>query len=975
MRLPFSSRIAFFLFVLRAGTSAAAAPAFDLDPYSATEVSPGAYRAFGDALCAATNMPGARVMTLRARVRPERCDSPQTGSLGVAAYFSPDDYWQLALIKPSQVSGNAGRRDFELKARTRGVWGGEKNVARRIVFKQSAQWERGRKYDLSLACSPERVEGEIRDAESGEVVFRAEYALAADSAKCKTWRPALRAGGWFEGTISGVEASCPEAPTSPGAAAKTAAEPAAPPPYIPSGPETGLRGAATGFFHIETIDGRDWPIDPVGRAVILAGTQHINPQGVFSDAVGFSPYGRFVATNYPSVDVWADETLSRLDDWGFTMLGNACSLGVLAHKTLPHVVNLKMGQRVSRGDPDWFILEFGFKPCSALPNVFHPQFAAACEWRAREMCAPCKDDPWLVGWFIDNELAWWGSGRRIRTTGVYAAVAHLPKAHSARRTLDAFLAERGAAVDGAGGLRAPSFEDKAEFMRLYARTYYEKTVSAIRKADPNHMVLGSRYAGLTGASPEVWEEAGKLCDVVTFNCYPWADLDEGVVYDAEGGVPMTERLREYHGYAKAPLMVTEWSFSALDHGHPCTVGAGQRFRTQAERVEASMLFAKTLLADPHVAGYDYFKWVDQPRTGSSRFAPENCNYGLVNDDGVPYEGLTSAFKALHGDLVRWRLSPPPAPRAATRDEPPPSERERFFAEGAGAWNGGAATPPEAVRGFPDAAASRTGAPVASGVGFTLESDGFWRLSNGLVRLSGRIGSKWLADDVAFAGGRSVGRLGALLAAEEDDFYRWIDTSRLESAEFSRDEATGAASVTLRGLGGRAANEAPRLPAPGAEAPGSSPPETAPGTALSFAISMRVTLLPGHPDALVELLGLENRGDEPLKASALYMRPFSRDRQTASRRDAMPQLWGAPRTATWTIPGGGEWGLSSIDRSVRKFRFFVTPKDGVQHPDAAFSPVHDCETFTVAPGETWRADIPMGATLSVGASDDSGRVSG
>ena len=128
---------------------------------------------------------------------------------------------------------------------------------------------------------------------------------------------------------------------------------------------------------METIDGRDWPIDPVGRAVILAGTQHIKPWGTFSDAAGYSPYGRFVATNYPSTAAWAEETLARLDDWGFTMLGNACALGVLAHKTLPHVRNIQLGQRVSRGDPDWYVKPWLFRPCSALPNVFHPGFAAA----------------------------------------------------------------------------------------------------------------------------------------------------------------------------------------------------------------------------------------------------------------------------------------------------------------------------------------------------------------------------------------------------------------------------------------------------------------------------------------------------------------------------------------------------------------------------------------------------------------------
>ena len=911
----------------------AAEPAFDLDPYSFRAEDGGVYRACGVACCAATNWPNAQALSMRARIVPERKEEEETATLGIVAYESPENYWQLALVRASDKAKKPGRRHFELKAMVASVWGGEIEAARKIESKQNAAWEFGRAYDFALDIRPDRVEGTVSDAETGAVVFHAAYEPAEGAGPFVATRPALVAGGWLRGTFSAVEAERHDGVA--GTAADTAF-----PPYRPSGPETGLRGTATGFFHIETIDGRDWPIDPAGRAVILAGTQHIKPWGTFSDAAGYSPYGRFVATNYPSVGDWAGETLARLDDWGFTMLGNACALGVLARKTLPHVRNVQLGQRVCRGDPDWYVREWQFKPCSALPNVFHPDFAAACEWRAREQCAPYKDDPWLIGWFIDNELAWWGTGKRIKGTGLYGLVSKLPPAHSARKALDAFLAQRGLAV----GPDVPR-EAKIDFLRLYARTYYEKTVAAIRKADPNHMVLGSRYAGIDGAAPVVWEEAGRLCDVVTFNCYPWADLDRGIVLDAEGGVPMTERLREYHGYAKAPLMVTEWSFPAMDHGHPCLVGAGQRFRTQQERVQATMLFARTLLADPHVVGYDYFKWNDQPKTGSSRHSPEDCNYGLVNDDGVPYPGITQAFKSLHGDLVKWRGAPPPGEsRAPAPQTAGASERDRFFAEETD---------------------GRHATGDTQAVAFDMKPDGRWSLSNGLLRISGRVGSKWLADTVAFADGRPVGRLNILLAAEDCDRYLWLDTTRLADVKCERDETTGAVSALLRGLGGSCVSRAP-AETPG-NAPGDSPPETTADTTLCFALTLRVTLLPGRPDALLEIDSLENLSDDTLAASAVYMRAFSHDRQTA-RPTVAPSIWKAPKVGTWSIPGGGEWGLATHDSSVRKFRFFITPKNGVQHPDAAFSTVPDGETFPVAPGETWRPPVPMGARLFIRGRD-------
>ena len=73
-----------------------------------------------------------------------------------------------------------------------------------------------------------------------------------------------------------------------------------------------------------------------------------------------------------------------------------------------------------------------------------------------------------------------------------------------------------------------------------------------------------------------------------------------------------------------PLLVTEWSFPALDRGMPCTWGAGMRVKTQAERVQACELVAKTFLSCPQVVGYDYFMWRDQPAGGwSSSFRPNS----------------------------------------------------------------------------------------------------------------------------------------------------------------------------------------------------------------------------------------------------------------------------------------------------------------------------------------------------------------
>ena len=210
---------------------------------------------------------------------------------------------------------------------------------------------------------------------------------------------------------------------------------------------------------------------------------------------------------------------------------------------------------------------------------------------------------------------------------------------------------------------------KLEFLRAAAEIYFRETRAAVLAADPNHLVLGARFAGMDGAHEVVWEVAGKYSDLVTFNIYPWADLDRNAVFlSAFPTAPrVTDALAARYAVVKKPFMITEWSFPALDSGLPCTRGAGQRFRTQEERTRATELFARTMLASPHVVGYDYFMWTDEPPEGVSDVHPEDSNYGLVNEKGEPYP-IARMFARLHADLPaviaegvpEERPVPPPA---------------------------------------------------------------------------------------------------------------------------------------------------------------------------------------------------------------------------------------------------------------------------------------------------------------------------
>ena len=672
---------------------------------------------------------------------------------------------------------------------------------------------------------------------------------------------------------------------------------------------TAAASAQGGFYRLRQSDGgRWWVVEPGGRKTFLRGVDWVWAHGFHCEALGYSPYGRFVQASYPSREAWADETLSRLKSWGFNALGSGCS-PELERKGLAHCRHLAMGESFCRQGRDCALGAAEGIPGTAFPNVFHPDFARFCDERAARACAPNRDDRSLFGYFFDNELSW-----RVRgsvANGLYDAAAKASAESPARKALDAFLVRRGmAAADAA----LVSDETKIDFLRLAAARYFGTIAAAIRRHDPNHLLLGCRFAGLGSAHRVVWEEAGKVCDAVTFNSYPWADIDQGVVYTSRSsGLTVAEAYAERYGWTQKPLMVTEWSFPALDSGLPCTFGAGQRFRTQSERTAATELFARTVLALPFVAGYDYFMWVDQPAQGISRKFPEDSNYGLVNERGDPYREITAMFARLHAQAealhARGRI---PAPKSAAR-----TGMMKRFGEVVGglrrvaAEDGTKPAPPTFVR---------------DGERYALSSP------SGLV-LSGRIGGRYAFDDVRFRG-EDYGSF-ALMVYHGD----WQTVERVESAEWQGERGALRIAGTLR-RGKKA-----------------------------FRVTCDIVPFVESPWFGCDIVSLENIGEEAggnMSVFLMQRAPWAKEKKQG--RKSVPDLWKAPIADAWIRAVDGAWcGAATVASNVAFFSYWVSP-DGCTHADAKFAPP---ASLRLAPGERWAPNGNAWMVAAVGTGGEDG----
>ncbi len=392
-----------------------------------------------------------------------------------------------------------------------------------------------------------------------------------------------------------------------------------------------VKGRATGFFHAEEIGGRWWLVTPEGNAFLSKGVCAVRYEGDRIGGKGRSPYNEACQQKYGSREAWSEAAVKRLKDCGFNTLG-AWSGGYLFDRGLAYTVILNVA---ARAGANW---QHG-----TFVDVFGPRFAQSAEDQARKQCAPRKDDPWLLGYFTDNELHW-GPDWRTKTT-LLEEYLMLPAGAPGREKAVGFLKERyggdAAKAGEAWGGETTSWEEMARaemkfdgskrtaqsladsnaFLAIVAEQYFKVCREAVQRHDPNHMVMGARFAG--HARPEVLAPCGKYSDAVSLNMY--------LVH------PHARALEALYRQTQRPIIIGEFSFRGMDSGLPNTKGAGPKVKDQEARAAAFERYVTELVRLPFVVGYHWFKYADEPKEG--RFDGENSNYGLVDNDDNPWQVL------------------------------------------------------------------------------------------------------------------------------------------------------------------------------------------------------------------------------------------------------------------------------------------------------------------------------------------------
>lgn len=427
---------------------------------------------------------------------------------------------------------------------------------------------------------------------------------------------------------------------------------------------------ATGFFHAEKREGRWWLVDPAGKPFLSKGVASVQ---IGADTIGDtdrSSYHEAVLMKYGTVERWREAAAERLLGLGFNTLGAWSD---------PDIARFEFGGRQLCFTPNLdFVGKYVLEKSHArawqkgiFPDVFDPEFEVFVKLLAKERCAPLKDNPRLLGWFTDNELRWgadWRGkdellplflGLPVSAPGRQVALQVLRERHADVLRFDdvwqkSYLSWE--AVEAAGPIPAPKYlrrtsrrgEDDSEpltssidpkreayvadceaFVEKVAERYFAVTAEAVRDADPNHMILGCRFAYVP--APPVIAAAARHVDVVSFNCYArdprWA-------------------IGKYSASGK-PLLIGEFCFRARDSGLPNTKGSGPLVANQVDRASGFSQYVRLALDDPNVVGYHWFAHVDEPAQG--RGDGENSNIGLVDIRDRLYEILARRMARVNGE--------------------------------------------------------------------------------------------------------------------------------------------------------------------------------------------------------------------------------------------------------------------------------------------------------------------------------------
>ncbi|XEC92902.1 hypothetical protein AB6A23_16090 [Paenibacillus tarimensis] len=421
------------------------------------------------------------------------------------------------------------------------------------------------------------------------------------------------------------------------------------------------RFEASGFFRTEHDGERWWFVDPDGYALFstgmdcihpsermrISGMEHLIPplpdqEGLFHEAWSPGGYSFGIANLLRAFgedwhEKWAKLTEYRLRAWGINTIGNWSSPDFIRLSGLPYVYPMA-------DFPATSVTIF-----RDFPDVFSSEYERNAEKFAGQLIS-MQDDQRLIGYFMRNEPHWaFVDGLNLTEQMLQSPIRFASKEKFLEWLFGKY--ETVEALNAAWRSDYERFEeiyekglaewkdqpacrqDCTEFNRVLVRRYVEVPAAACKRAAPNHLNLGMRYAWV--ANDDILEGC-EAFDVFSLNCYQFE--------------PDRELIERIGKRLNMPVMIGEFHFGAADAG---MLAYGIRaVASQEDRGKAYRYFVERAASIPELIGVHYFQLNDQPVLG--RFDGENYQIGVVDGCQQPYRPFVEAMKRAHERMYSIR---------------------------------------------------------------------------------------------------------------------------------------------------------------------------------------------------------------------------------------------------------------------------------------------------------------------------------
>ena len=393
---------------------------------------------------------------------------------------------------------------------------------------------------------------------------------------------------------------------------------------------TNISWEATGFFRTQKEGDRWWLVDPAGHPYIFKGLACFTTGG--SDR-----QKQALKDKFGSKENWAAKDMDMLRSQGFNGLGAWSDTETVRNsdRPMPYTVIVSPMSKyrsvhIARYGGKY--LQHGWQNYRFdLAMVFDPEFDEFVEKEVSKIAA-YKDDPWLVGYFTDNEIPWVNDALDRHLT----LLAHDEPAYLAVRKWFDERKGKDARVEDI------TPEDRLAFTAFYLETYLSKVTSVLRKYDPNHLYLGCRFNQWREElrNPAMFEVAGKYMDVISVNLY-------------QRWTPVQEEITNFGKWSGKPFMVTEFYTKGEDSGLPNKTGAGWNVHTQEDRGWFYQNYVLALLESKCCVGWHWFRYMNNdPEDLNTDPSNRDSNKGIVRWNFEPYEVPLVQMKQLNDRTFR-----------------------------------------------------------------------------------------------------------------------------------------------------------------------------------------------------------------------------------------------------------------------------------------------------------------------------------